>query len=113
MEQYLGRKLRRTEEVCHTCDNPPCFLFAHLYVGAHIDNMADATAKGRMGPGERAVRGSAHYHAKLTEEQVREIWALKGRETSVAVAPRYGVGHRIIRGIWLRQSWRHVTDPLP
>lgn len=36
-------------EVMHTCDNPPCFLYDHLRLGAHVDNMADMNKKRRNG----------------------------------------------------------------
>ncbi len=35
-------------EVMHLCDNPPCFLYEHLMLGTHADNMADMQTKGRL-----------------------------------------------------------------
>jgi hypothetical protein len=33
--------------LCHTCDNPPCFNFEHLYLGTPTTNSADSIARGR------------------------------------------------------------------
>jgi hypothetical protein len=33
--------------VPHRCDNPPCYLIDHLFVGTVADNVADREAKGR------------------------------------------------------------------
>ena len=47
--------------VLHRCDNPPCCNPAHLWLGTHDDNMADASAKGRSG----------RYGSKLWPNRIR------------------------------------------
>lgn len=86
----------------HTCDNPPCCNYGHLWDGTHQQNMRDRDTKGRLG--ER--RGTANGNAKLTEEQVLAIRS--DSRTSRALADEYGVNRKTIESIWHRKKWQHL-----
>lgn len=67
------------KEVCHTCDNPPCFRQEHLYTDTHQKNMEIAARKERM----------CH---KLTLADVRTIRELaKSGVTRIEIAKMYPV----------------------
>ena len=63
---------KNTEEIgflLHTCDNPSCCNPKHLFVGNHVDNMADKVAKGRS-PDYSGDKGP---RCKLSMVQAQEI----------------------------------------
>lgn len=105
--------------VLHRCDNKSCVNFDHLFLGTNADNVADATAKGRQNPGpamewwaahpERRQRGENAGTVKLSEVQVREIIALKGKEQQRPTARRYGVTQALISKIQRRELWAHLV----
>ena len=110
-------------EVCHTCDNPPCVNPAHLFLGTRQDNVDDRVRKGRNGRAfgdangththpEKVTRGSTHYAAKLTEEQVKAIRAVKPakgvHEAAQVVATQYGTTKSYIIKIWYGYKWKHL-----
>lgn len=109
--------------VCHTCDNPPCVNPAHLFLGTQQDNVDDRVRKGRsarvtgLANGahthpEKVARGSGHYAAKLTDEQVKAIRAVKPatgvHEAAQVVATQYGTTKSYIIKIWYGYKWKHL-----
>ena len=58
------------------------------------------------------AQGSKNGQAKLTEEQVLEIWRLRGQFTQSELARRYGVGQVAISNILLGRNWGWLTGGL-
>jgi hypothetical protein len=83
---------------CHSCDTPRCCNPRHLRWGSSKMNVADAYERGRANFGERS------YHAKLTEDDVREIRTTKEDSSSLAV--RFGVSVTAIRDIRNGRRWK-------
>lgn len=78
------------EAVMHECDNPPCCNPLHLTGGTRAENNRQAAERGLTASGER------QGHAKLTDEQVREIRELRASgKPGAEIAALYGVtrGH--------------------
>lgn len=80
-------------DVLHRCDNPPCVNPAHLFLGTHVDNMADMVAKRRGKP-----------KAKLTASQASEIRASGGRP--IDVAREYGISPSTVSNIRAGRVWK-------
>jgi hypothetical protein len=92
--------------VCHTCDNPLCVNPAHLYLGTPLDNMRDMIERDRA----CWYVGEENPHAKLTEDQVREIRRLyaEGGWSYRRLAPMFGVNWSAIRQVVKRHTWKHI-----
>lgn len=95
--------------VLHCCDNPPCTNPDHLFLGTHADNMADATAKGRLLGRANRPRGEQVKNSKLTAAKVRELRVLADTGCSIqAMAARFGVSDDCVRLVIKRKRWAHV-----
>ncbi len=90
--------------VRHKCDNPTCINPEHLELGTQLDNIRDSIHR------DRHARGERNGHARLNEEQVREIHALlsEGNLTQGEIGNRYGVGATMVCQIKRGHSWRHL-----
>lgn len=98
-EKYVGL-IPKGMCVLHHCDNPACNNPDHLFLGTHTDNMRDMCNKNRQ------ARGIHHGSAKLTENQVREIFIAGG--TRQAIAQEYGISRRQVSNIKNRKKWNYL-----
>jgi hypothetical protein len=91
--------------VCHTCDNPCCVRFDHLFIGTHADNMQDMVEKGRA----FVVRGEGNGSSKLTVPDVKFIRDNSNNYGDQAkLARKFNVSVSAINCIIKRRSWSHV-----
>ena len=88
--------------VCHRCDNPRCVRPSHLFLGSHLDNMADMVSKGRS---SRMI-GSRNGCAKLRSIDVEAIRQNTGRYQDLA--HRFSVSASTIGLIKRRERWTHL-----
>lgn len=89
--------------VCHHCDNPPCVNPAHLFLGTHAENLADAARKGRTCRGEQAP---GHI---LTEQNVRDIRSAHPGISNRVLAWRFGICTSAVSPIRRGLRWKHVA----
>ena len=89
--------------VLHKCDNPPCINLEHLYLGTHIENCRDRSARGRQ------AKGEGHGNSKLTGKQVQKVLdMLEDGVKSADIARGFGVSKYLISHIKCNRAWRHI-----
>ena len=97
------------QSVCHHCDNRGCCRPDHLFLGSQEDNIRDAVSKGRM------PRGEQHCRSKLTEDDIHEVWRLRGigwliREIATELDVSKGAVQHVLHGrTWLTHDAEAVV----
>lgn len=91
-------------QAAHSCGNGHlgCMNPKHLRWATRKENQADMVAHGR------SQRGSVNYHAKLTEQDVREIRRLLSSMTQAAIAKKYGIDPSTVSDIHRGKHWGWV-----
>lgn len=95
------------------CVGPSCVNPDHLRVGSAKENAADRDLDGTSLRGDRnhmrtnPLLGSKDGNAKLTENQVLEIY--NSTESPTTVAKRYGVTYRTVWEIRNGRTWGWLT----
>lgn len=93
------------KRVCHSCDNPPCVNPDHLWTGTQAENLQDMALKGR------STRGASNPQAKLTEQQVHEMWDLfLSGVRQKTIAAKFSVHAQYVSLIFCGHRWKHIFD---
>ena len=95
-----GRYLPKDMCLLHKCDNRKCVDPEHMMLGDRKMNNLDKVAKNRQS------KGSMTQSAKITEKDVYLIRSSK--ETSFALADKYGLSWGHINKIRGKRAWTHV-----
>lgn len=98
-EHFNNTKIPEGLVVCHTCDNPKCVNYKHLWLGTNQDNHIDCALKGRQ------------HLQKLSKEDVLEIKKrLADGDRQIDIAFDFGVGRTTISQIKTNRSWNHLNN---
>lgn len=96
-------------EAAHSCGkgHEACCNPHHLRWATRTENMHDKIAHGTVS------RGEGHGRSKLTEQQAREILAMKGRLAPKAIASMYGLHPHYVSDILGGRKWAWLTPTSP
>jgi len=93
-------------DAAHSCGkgNLGCVNKRHLRWATKSENEMDKVGHGTSN------RGEQHGAHKLTEADVREIRAMRGREKQADLARRFGINNSLVSMIQTRKRWEWLED---
>lgn len=101
-ERMHGHAPTAKHQAAHSCGNGHggCVTPAHLRWATRLENDADKDLHGTRS------RGTRNGHARLNEDDVRAIRALRGLLSPPEIAARFGVSNGAIHCILKGKNWR-------
>lgn len=107
-EYYVG-KIPNGLSACHSCDNPPCVNWRHIYLGTVQKNTQDAVTRGlinRVGDRSHAKKISSDIVTRIRLDYAG------GKVSQSALAIKYGLSQPHISDILAGGSWPTIGGPL-
>lgn len=90
--------------VCHSCDNPNCCNYNHLFTGTNKENKNDSIIK------KRHNFGINNGNNKLNNEQIKTLRYLYSIDYPIKdLVKMFGINRRTICKIATSVTWKHVT----
>lgn len=102
-EMAHGKSPYPDYDAAHSCRNRACCNPRHLRWASRSENMMDKVRDGTDNRGEK------NHKAKLTEEDVRSIRSLRGRESQREIARRFRVDQSTVCYIQTGKDWNWLT----
>lgn len=92
-------------QAAHSCGNGHlgCVTKRHLRWATHAENMNDMVAHGR------SIRGSRSPATKITEDDVRQIRALRNKASQREIGRRFGLSASSVFLIQTHRNWAWVA----
>ena len=102
-QEHTGEILKPEDNICHKCDQPLCCNYNHMFKSNHAGNMIDRAAK------ERQPKGSDHWEAILTEDQVKLAYKQRIEGASISkMAKTLGVAYSTLYDALTGRNWKHL-----
>jgi Mor family transcriptional regulator len=106
---FLHYKFIDDRKVLHTCDNPPCVNWEHLYLGTNKENYDDMHKRNRVA----SLKGTNNPRAKLNDKLIIEIInKFKPGMRYQELADEYQVTAALIGQIIRGDIWKHIKRPI-
>lgn len=104
--ETYGPPLTADHQAAHSCGKGKqgCVTKRHLSWKLSVDNHADRIAHGTH------LRGNTNPSARLTEDEVHQIRALRGHKSRRELAAKFGVSMATIKAVHNRHNWGWLPD---